>query len=371
VIDVVVIGGGQAGLAAGYYLRRAGLDFVILDAQPGPGGAWPHGWESLRLFSPAQYSPLPGWPMPPQPGETFPTATHVAQYLADYEERYELLVHRPVRVESIRWDVEGFLVCTDRGEWSARAVISATGTWQSPYVPAYPGQDEFTGVQLHTVDYRTPERFARQRVVIVGGGNSAAQILAEVSTVADTLWVTPRPPRFMPDDVDGRVLFDVATARAAAQRSGASHVGVSGLGDIVMVPPVREARDRGALNAISMFDHLTPAGVAWSDGQEYMCDAVIWCTGFAPHLNHLTTLDLTLEDGHPATVGTRSVDHPGLHLLGYGDWTGFASATLIGAGRTAKLAVAEMRTYLAGRTHSPTPSHLGSACQLRGDSTTT
>ncbi|MCQ9386032.1 ArsO family NAD(P)H-dependent flavin-containing monooxygenase [Brevibacterium sp. 50QC2O2] len=346
-IDVVVIGGGQAGLAAGFYLRRSGLDFVILDAQTGPGGAWRHGWESLRLFSPAQYSPLPGWPMPPQPGETFPTAAHVAQYLADYEARYELPVHRPVRVHQVRWDAGAFVVGTDRGEWVARAVISATGTWQSPHVPAYPGQDAFTGPQLHTVDYRTPERFSGQRVVVVGGGNSAAQILAEVSTVADTLWVTARPPRFMPDDVDGRVLFDVATARAAAQRAGVRHDGVAGLGDIVMVPPVREARDRGVLHAVPMFDRLTSTGVAWSSGREYACDAVIWCTGFAPHLDHLAPLGLTLTGGHPATAGTRSVDHPGLHLLGYGDWTGFASATLIGAGRTAKLAVTELRTHLA------------------------
>src|SRR5699024_4921708 len=129
------------------------------------------------------------------------------------------------------------------------------------------------------------EDFTDQRVVIVGGGNSAAQIVSEVSTVAQTLWVTQRRPRFMPDDVDGRVLFDVATAREAAQRAGRDHDGVSGLGDIVMVPPVRAARDRGDLNASPMFERLTSAGVSWADGSEY-CQA----PGFveAPFLGFLS-----------------------------------------------------------------------------------
>ena len=188
--DVVVIGGGQAGLSAGYFLSRAGLDFVILDEQERPGGAWQHGWQSLRMFSPAQYSPLPGWPMPAQTGEEFPTASHVVDYLARYEERYELPVRRSVGVTSVRRENDRWIVETDAGSLKAAAVISATGTWQSPYLPYVPGQGTFSGRQLHTVYYDSPGMFAGQRVVVVGGGNSAAQILAEVSMVAETLWVT-------------------------------------------------------------------------------------------------------------------------------------------------------------------------------------
>lgn len=201
---------------------------------------------------------------------------------------------------------------------------------------------------MHTVDYDSPEDFAGQRVVIVGGGNSAAQIVAEVSEVAQTLWVAQRPPRFMPDDVDGRVLFDVATAREAAQKAGFEHDGVSGLGDIVMVPPVRAARDRGDLHASPIFEQIAPTGVSWSDGSVYSCDAIIWCTGFKPQLHHLRSLGLTWENGRPATDGTQSVDIPGLHLLGYGDWTGFASATIIGAARSARSAVASVGECFRG-----------------------
>ncbi|XPP25626.1 MAG: ArsO family NAD(P)H-dependent flavin-containing monooxygenase [Leucobacter sp.] len=341
--EVIVIGGGQAGLAAGYYLRRAGKSFVILDGGFEPGGAWQYGWESLRLFSPAEYSPLPGWRMPQQLGEKYPTAEHVVAYLTEYEQRYELPVLRSVQVNRVDHNGEGFSVETSQGVWQASQVISATGTWGAPFLPAYPGSSVFTGEQLHTVDYRSPEQFRDKRVVVVGGGNSAAQILAEVSTVAETTWVARRKPRFMPDDVDGRVLFDVASQREAAKRAGISVPGVSALGDVVMTPSVKAARERGVLHGNSMFERLTTNGIVWPDGTEWKCDAIIWCTGFQPVLDHLDPLGLTFEHGRPKTVqGTLSADVPGLHFLGYGDWTGTASATIVGAGRTAKLAVAEI-----------------------------
>ncbi|MEV0584386.1 ArsO family NAD(P)H-dependent flavin-containing monooxygenase [Nonomuraea sp. NPDC050310] len=331
--DVVVIGGGQAGLAAGYYLRRAKADFVILDAQDAPGGAWQHAWPSLRLFSPAQYSSLPGRMMPAPPGGGYPSAADTVAYLTGYEQRYDLPVIRPARVEAVRRDGDRLRVESPAGVWRARTVISATGTWSRPYVPHYPGLRDFRGDQIHTAGYRGPERFAGQRVVVVGGANSGAQILAEVSTVADTTWVTLRPPRLLPDELDGRALFELATSRLRGAAGG-------DLGDIVAVPPVREARERGVLKAQPMFARLTPSGVAWADGSHLECDAIIWCTGFRPALGHLSPLRLRTAGGHIPVHGTRAVGEPRLHLLGYGDWTGAASATLIGAARTARDTVA-------------------------------
>lgn len=340
---VVVIGAGQAGLSAGYYLRRAGLiaevDYVILDANNSPGGAWQHGWDSLRLFSPSEYSSLPGRPMPPW-REGFPPAKHVGDYLTDYEQRYDLPVHRPVTVSAVRRAKDAprrYRVDTSAGAVHADAVISATGTWTRPFWPTYPGQRDFRGRQLHTVDYRSPTQFTGQHVVIVGGGNSAAQLLDEISNVATTTWVTPRPPRFLADHVDGRVLFNVATARATALARGEQDPGgVGGLGDIVMVPSVLEARERGVLQAQPLFQRLTRDAVVWADGRRQRADAVVWCTGFRPALAHLAPLSLTRSDGHPRTDGTKAVGASGVHLLGYGDWTGPASATLIGVGRTAR-----------------------------------
>lgn len=350
-MPVVVIGAGQAGLSAGFYLRRAGRaadeDYVILDANTAPGGAWQHGWDSLRLFSPSEYSSLSGRPMPAW-REGFPPAQHVQRYFTDYERRYDLPVHRPVSVSAVRRAKDGprrYRLDTNAGAIHADAVISATGTWTRPFWPAYPGQRDFHGQQLHTVDYRSPTPFTGQHVVVVGGGNSAAQLLAEISTVATTTWVTPRSPRFLPDHVDGRVLFNVATARAAALASGEQDSGgVGGLGDIVMVPPVREARERGVLRAKSPFERLTHDAVVWSDGRKERADSVVWCTGFRPALAHLAPLNLIRENGHPVThSGTEAVDAPGIHLLGYGDWTGPASATLIGVGRTARDTVGKVK----------------------------
>ncbi|MFB7170616.1 ArsO family NAD(P)H-dependent flavin-containing monooxygenase [Streptomyces sp. NPDC056254] len=341
--DVVVIGGGQAGLAAGYHLRRLGIEYVVLDAQPTPGGAWQHMWDSLRLFSPAAYSSLPGRLMPLQEGQPYPDAGHVAAYLANYEKRYHLPVRHGVQVQVVRDEGRLLRVETDTGIWRARTVISATGTWTRPFLPAVEGRREFTGRQLHTVHYAGPAEFAGRRVIVVGGGNSGAQIAADLTGHAEVTWVTRRPPRYLADDVDGRVLFDAATARRRALDEGRPDTGgVASLGDIVPVPPVRAARDAGLLTARPMFTALTPTGPQWADGTRQDADAIIWCTGFRSALAHLASLRLRGTRGHVATAGTRAADDPRLHFLGYGDWTGPASATLIGVGRTAREAAREI-----------------------------
>ncbi|WP_406385774.1 ArsO family NAD(P)H-dependent flavin-containing monooxygenase [Streptomyces sp. NBC_00211] len=346
--DVVVIGGGQSGLAAGYHLRRLGIEHVILDAQTAPGGAWRRTWSSLRLFSPATYSSLPGRLMPIQAGEVYPDAAHVVEYLADYEKRYALPVQHGTRVESVHRDGPGLRVETDSGPWTARAVISATGTWTRPFLPAVNGRRDYRGRQLHTVQYRSQSEFTGQRVVVVGGGNSGAQIAADLAHAGiDLTWVTQRPPRYLADDIDGRALFDHATARRRALDEGRTDTGgVASLGDIVAVPPVRAARDAGLLGARPMFARLTATGVEWADGTRAEADTVIWCTGFRPALAHFASLRLRGTRGHIATVGTRADDEPRVHLLGYGDWTGPASATLIGVGRPARDAAREITDSL-------------------------
>jgi putative flavoprotein involved in K+ transport len=342
--DVVVIGGGQSGLAVGYYLRRTSLRWTILDAQDAPGGAWPRAWRSLRLFSPARFSSLPGWLMPG--GDAYPTRDEAIDYLARYEERYGLAVRRPVRVTAVRREGGGFRVESDAGEWRARAVVSATGTWAAPSVPGYPGRESFQGLQLHSSRYASPDEFAGNRVLVVGGGNSGAQVLAEVSQVADATWVTLTPPTFLPDHMDGRYLFEQETARYRATQEGREPPPEADLGDVVMVAPVLEARGRGVLAGVPPFARFTPDGVVWPDGREERINAVIWCTGFRPALEHLRPLGVAEPNGRLRVEGTRSVREPMLWLVGYGDWTGFASATLIGVGRSARATVREIEAAL-------------------------
>jgi putative flavoprotein involved in K+ transport len=349
----VVIGSGQAALAAGYYLRRTPHRFVLLDDQPEPGGAWRHAWPSLRLFSPAQWSSLPGWLMPRDDDDApdgYPSREAVLRYLAEYERRYALPVERPVHVRAVHPEGEGFRLDTSEGDVRARAVVSATGTWSAPVMPALPGQSEFRGVLLHSATYAGPAPFAGRRVIVVGGGNSGAQIFAELSEVARATWATREPPTFLPDEVDGRYLFEQATARYRAVQEGRTPDPARSLGDVVMVPSVRAARDRGVLRAEPMFVRFTPPGVVWPDGRVERVDAVIFATGFRPALEHLAPLGLVGADGRIEMAsggsGTRAARVPNLWLIGYGEWTGFASATLIAVGRTARAAVDEIAATL-------------------------
>lgn len=339
--EVVVIGGGQAGLAMGFYLRRTDLSWLILDDQPGPGGAWRRAWDSLRLFSPARFSSLPGWLMDGG-ADTYPTRDEAVDYLSRYEARYGFPVERTVHVHAVTREDGLFRIHTDRGDWTADAVVSATGSWARPIVPDVPGGEAFRGVQIHSAEYRNADALAGKRVLVVGGGNSGAQILAEVSRVADATWVTLDEPRFLPDHVDGRYLFDQATEIYRAQKEGRPPPPPADLGHVVMVPPVREARDRGVLHAVRPFTRMTAHGVVWPDGRAEDVDAVLWCTGYRPALEHLRPLNVVDGDGRVAVWGTRSAREPRLWLVGYGNWTGFASATLIAVGRSARATVDEI-----------------------------
>lgn len=354
VIDAVVVGGGQAALALGFYLRRSALSYIILDAHERAGGSWLETWSSLRAFSPAQWSSLPGWLMPRH--DEYPSRDEVIAYLAEYESRYALPVRHGVRVTSVEHADDSLLVTGVAGgaiaRWHARAVISATGN--TAYVPDVPGRDEFGGVQLHSSHYTSPQPFSGMRVVVVGAGNSAAQIVADLTTpgtgVAHVTWAARRPPRFLPDDVDGRYLFDQATLRYKAQQAGLPPPPPRSLGDIVAVAPIRAARERGDLVAVPMFERLTVHRVVWPEGRETAEDAIVWATGFRPALAHLAPLGVVdaagrVEVNGPA--GTRAVAEPRLWLVGYGNWTGYASATLIGVGRTARATVDDVVSALA------------------------
>lgn len=314
--DCIVVGGGQSGLATGYYLRRQKLDFTILDANPAPGGAWQHVWESLTLFSDSASSALPGWPMPHHSG--FPPAAHVVDYLTRYEQRYDLPVQHGVTVDTVDAVLARapfFHLTTSHGEFRARTVVAATGTWTAPFIPYYPGA--FAGRQWHTATYPGLTPFlsadrSDRRCAVVGAGNSGAQIAAELALAGvDTAWYTPHPPRWMPDDVDGRVLFTRNRQRLLAQLRGEPDPGpVSDLGDIVMVPPVLRARDAGLLRASPMFESLS---------ELHGVTDLIWATGFRPALRPFAGL---LKDGKPTVEG--------FFPVGYGSWTGPGSATITG-----------------------------------------
>ncbi|ACO48061.1 putative Flavin-binding monooxygenase-like protein; putative pyridine nucleotide-disulfide oxidoreductase (plasmid) [Deinococcus deserti VCD115] len=351
--DIVVIGGGQAGLSAAYHLKQAGLvprkKFVILDAAAAPGGAWQFRWPSLTLSTVNRIHDLPGLPFSDMAsGETHVQArVAVPRYFAAYEQAFGLRVLRPVKVILVSRRGDRFRVETDRGEFSARGLINATGTWDAPYIPEYPGAERFQGQHLHTRDYRTPQAFAGQHVVIVGAGISALQLLGEISKVTTTTWVTRQPPVFREgpfDDQAARAAVALVEDRVRAGLSPQSVVSVTGL---PVTPAVEEMRARGVLSRHPMFTEITEDGVRWANGSEVHADVILWCTGFRSSLDHLAPLMLRRPDAEDGIVmtgrlATQVASEPRIHLVGYGP-----STSTIGANRAGRAAASELLTSLA------------------------
>lgn len=346
IYDVIIIGGGQAGLSVAYFLRRSKLDYLILDNQQEAGGSWLQTWDGLQLFSPATYSSLSGWPMPKSEKE-YPTKEEFIDYITAYEKRYGFSIQRQTEVLQVEKDSGLFKIETNTSTFYSKTLVSATGTAGNPFIPEYPKSAIYTGMQIHSGTYKNSNPFKNKKVLIVGGGNSGAQILAEVSKVAKTQWVTLQEPQFLPDEIDGRYLFNEATQKFLGKSSdniGEKH-SVS-LSNIVMIDSVKEARSRNVLHAVRPFKEFYEDGVVWKDGTKEPFDVVIWCTGFRSTLKHLESLGV-IENDKIQTKNTRSIKEPGLWLVGYGNWTGFASATIYGVGKTARQTVKEITKVLS------------------------
>lgn len=342
--DVIVVGGGQAGLAVAYYLERLGLDYLILDKESSAGGSWQNYWDSLTVFSPAQWSSLPGVLMPGGV-DHYPGKDEVVNYLKDYEIRYHLKVRRPVRVDKVMMSGDKFQIQSSEGLFESKVLISATGSFDKPVMPSILDQEKFEGTIIHARDYRSPDAYEGLSVGIVGEGNTGAQLIAEISQVAKTYWITKNSPDFLPDYVDGTYLFNAATQLYEAKRKGKRYIPPS-LGDIVMLPSVKQAKQRGVLKHYPSIDKFQADGALLVNGEKILLDHVIFCTGYLPTIDYLRGLNLQIRHNKVDTHGTRSRELAGLWMVGYGSWTGFASATIIGVGRSAKVTAEEVNEFL-------------------------
>lgn len=351
---IVVIGAGQAGLSAAYHLRKLGIQpyggFVVLDQAANAGGAWQFRWPSLTLDTVNRVHDLPGMSFE----ETIPPGVKADQVLANeavpnyfsiYEKKFELPIFRPVKVMVVCERTGKLRVEADRGHFSAEGIINATGTWDTPYIPEYPGAHLFKGEQLHTKDYRHASDFEGKHVLIVGGGISAIQLLDEISKVTRTTWVTRRPPNFIKGPFDaerGRKAVAMVEERVRQGLPAASVVSVTGL---PITPAIRDMEARGVLKRHAMFDEITEEGVRFSDGRIKRVDVILWCTGLRSSLDHLSPLMFrdpqtggVLMEGRLATQVAKD---PRIHLVGYGP-----SASTIGANRAGRAAAQELCTYL-------------------------
>jgi cation diffusion facilitator CzcD-associated flavoprotein CzcO len=344
-VKVIVIGAGQAGLSAAYHLVRLGFtpydEVVVLDRNPAPGGAWQHRWDSLTMHDVHGIANLPGVPVPPAV-DSERANVFVPSYFADYEKRFDLPVLRPVVVESVHRRDGLFEVRTDQATYLAEAIVNATGTWNRPFIPWYPGIETFGGRQLHTADYRGASEFAGQHVLVVGGGASAVQLLAEISEVATTTWVTRRPPEWRTGEEFGPELGRQVVAKVEERvRAGLPPRSVVSVTGLQLREQEQAAWERGVYTRQPMFSRITPDGVEWPDGRTLPVDAILWATGFRADLAHLAPLHLREPSGGIRMNGTQTALDPRIHLVGYGP-----SASTIGANRAGFTTARTLRDLL-------------------------
>ncbi|MBA8956111.1 flavin-containing monooxygenase [Actinomadura namibiensis] len=344
--SVIVVGGGQAGLAAAHVARTLGLEPLVLEAADRPAGSWPHYYDSLTLFSPARRSALPGLPFPGDP-DGYPARDEVVTYLGDYASRLDADIRTGRRVERVTAGPGGLDVLTTGGErFAAPMVVAATGAFTRPHHPRPPGLATFTGRVLHSAGYRSPKGFEGRRVVIVGGGNSAVQIGVELAAVARVTLATRRPLRFVAQKVLGRDMHLWLAWTGLDSAGWARPLLTGGKGTPVFDTGAYRARiATGAPDRRPMFTRLDGDHVVWSDGTRERVDVVLLATGYRPGVDYLGGLGALDDAGRPLHRGGVSTVHPGLGYVGLEWQRSFASATLRGVGADAR----HVLTRLLGR----------------------
>ncbi|MFE9172464.1 flavin-containing monooxygenase [Streptomyces kebangsaanensis] len=348
-VDVAVIGGGQSGLAAAHALLRHGLRPVVLEASEQAAGSWPRYYDSLTLFSPARYSSLPGVPFPGGDPDRYPHRDEVVDYLTAYAARLDAGIRTGCRATGVRWGGGGFEVDLEDGSrLTARAVVAASGTFGHPHRPTLSGLEGFTGSVLHAADYRNPTPFAGQRIVVVGAGNSAVQIAAELARVARVTLAGRNPVRFARQRILGRDLHFWLT-----------HTGLdtAPLGRLVRTPPTQLVIDDGRYHAAlaqgapdrrELFTGIDGAKVTWPDGAREEVDTILLATGYRPDLPYLADLDGALDgSGRPRQRDGVSPAHPGLAFVGLEWQRSLSSNSLRGVGRDAARVARHLAAHLA------------------------
>jgi putative flavoprotein involved in K+ transport len=327
-LDVVVIGAGQAGLAMAWFLARRGVRYLLVDSNPEVGTAWRSRWDSLRLFSPAQYDGLPGSEFPAA-ADTYPGKDDVADFLACYAERNAFPILTSTTVTRLRCQADGFAVHTTQGTIAARQVVVATGAFQQPNVPAL--SRALSGVpQLHSAAYRRPADLPADRVLVVGAANSGLQIAKDLlASHAVTVAAGASPPS-VPQRIAGRDIFWWLTRLGLVDKGPDSLLArrMRARGDLVIGTSRRVLASAG----VDFRPRMTGASgrlARFADGTAIQPDAVIWATGYRPDYTWIDIPAVTGPDGRPRHDHGRSRAAAGLWFLGL-PWQGSRGSSLLG-----------------------------------------
>lgn len=354
-VNTVIIGGGQAGLSAGYHLQRRGVPFVILDANARVGDSWRARWDSLRLFTPARFSGLDGMPFPAPP-TYFPTKDEMGDFLEKYARAFALPVKSGVRVERVSRLGDRFLVVAGGQRYDADHVVVAMANYQRPKVPPFAADLDPDIVQIHSFDYRNLGQLRDGPVLIVGAGNSGAEIAKETAGSHRT-WLAGRDVGRIPFRIDGfagrlllvwlvlRVVFhriltvDTPVGRRARLKMlhGGGPLIRTKLPDLAAAGVVHVPRVAGVRDGRPQLD----------DGRVLDVANVVWCTGFHPGFSWI---DLPVFDAHGDPRHDHGIvpDEPGLYFVGLHFLYALSSTMIHGVGRDAE----RVAKVIAARTHA-------------------
>jgi putative flavoprotein involved in K+ transport len=325
--EVVVVGGGQAGLAIGYHLAQQGRDFTILEAAAEPAAAWRRRWDSLRLFTPARYDRLPGLAFPGDPNR-YPSRDDVAAYLTDYARHFDLPVELGSPVRAIRKAGDRYLVELDDRRYEAEQVVIATGPFQVPFVPAIADRLGPEVAQLHSTSYQSPDALPDGPVLVVGGGNTGFQIAEELSGSREVHLSIGSRQTPLPQRILGRDLFWYLDATGLIRKTTDSRIGRRMAGrDTLIGSSPRAMRRRHGVELHDRAVDAAGSSVSFSDGTKVGVAAVIWATGF--RVDH-SWIDLPVFDEDGRLMHRRGVTpSPGLYFLGL-SWQHTRGSALLG-----------------------------------------
>lgn len=341
--DTVVVGGGQAGLATGYYLAQQKGSFVILDENDEVGAVWRQRWDSLRLFTPSQFDSLPGLPFPKADGY-YPTKDDLADYLVAYADAHQLPVQLGVRANALRRTASGYVLSTDMGPVDAENVVVATGGFQKPNVPHFASELSPDVTQFHTKAYRNPDQITGETVLVVGAGNSGTEIALEVAQAGYRVWLSGPDVGHLPGDFLGRFLGGrpfwwlidrVLSVNTPVGRKMKSQILSSGA-------PVERVSEEDLVEAgierTPRVSGVEAGAPRLEDDRRLPVETVIWATGFRPDF-HWIALSIFDTRGYPRQDLGVVADAPGLYFVGLLFQRAITSALVGGVGTDAKYIV--------------------------------
>ncbi|MDP4262825.1 MAG: NAD(P)-binding domain-containing protein [Bacteroidota bacterium] len=333
--NTIVIGGGQAGLSAGYYLKKSNNDFLILDGSARIGDSWRERWDSLKLFTPTPFNALPGWPYPGE--DSLMQKDQMADYLEQYAKKFSLPVRSGIRVTRLTKSFRGFFIESSRGSFTCDRVIVATGTHQVPHIPEFSSQLDPEIVQLHSSDYRNPGTLPPGDVLVVGSATSGIEIALEVSQSRRTM-IAGKPSFIIPAAFFRFglrfywwLINNLLTIKTPVGRKAMPNVIKGG----AVIPQIVKKLENARVTRIPRVVGVRNYRPVLEDGRIVPVSTIIWCTGFRPDFSWIHINNITSETGWPVTNRGISSVVEGMYFVGIPFQFGLTSGLVGGVGRDA------------------------------------